>query len=149
GSNESIFQPEWSPGGLLYFVSDRSGWWNLYRRSPQGIEPVCEMPAEFGGPQWMFRMSVYAFASSRKIICAYNELGGWHLGAINTGSHQLKPIATDYTEIASVRTGPGFAVFTGGSPTAATSLVRIDLKTGKAQVLRKSSSVEIDPGYIS
>ena len=31
GSDESIFQPEWSPDGILYFVSDRTGWWNLYR----------------------------------------------------------------------------------------------------------------------
>ena len=32
GSNsESIYQPGWSPGGVLYFVSDRDGWWKLYR----------------------------------------------------------------------------------------------------------------------
>jgi hypothetical protein len=29
--DEAIVQPEWSPGGTLYFVSDRSGWWNLHR----------------------------------------------------------------------------------------------------------------------
>jgi hypothetical protein len=29
GQNESIFQPEWSPDGVLHFVSDRTGWWNL------------------------------------------------------------------------------------------------------------------------
>ena len=29
-ANESIFQPEWSPDGTLYFISDRTGWWNLY-----------------------------------------------------------------------------------------------------------------------
>src|SRR5262249_15758036 len=27
GSEESIFQPGWSPDGEVYFVSDRSGWW--------------------------------------------------------------------------------------------------------------------------
>ena len=31
GIAESICQPEWAPDGRLYFVSDRSGWWNLYR----------------------------------------------------------------------------------------------------------------------
>ena len=36
GADESIFQPEWSPDGALYFVSDRTGWWNLYRRSRPG-----------------------------------------------------------------------------------------------------------------
>ncbi|MGH7888450.1 MAG: TolB family protein, partial [Candidatus Binatia bacterium] len=31
GEDESICQPEWSPDGTLHFVSDRTGWWNLYR----------------------------------------------------------------------------------------------------------------------
>src|SRR5882672_3216295 len=31
GLTESIFQPEWSPSGQLYFIGDRTGWWNLYR----------------------------------------------------------------------------------------------------------------------
>ena len=30
-AKESIFQPEWGPDGVLHFVSDRTGWWNLYR----------------------------------------------------------------------------------------------------------------------
>jgi hypothetical protein len=41
GQEESIFQPEWSPDGVLYFVSDRSGWWNLYRWRP--LDPFLSM----------------------------------------------------------------------------------------------------------
>ena len=64
GPNESVFQPEWSPDGDLYFVSDRvSGWWNLYRERDGAIEPLVEMDAEFGRPQWQFGMSTYAFES--------------------------------------------------------------------------------------
>ncbi|HET6316954.1 MAG TPA: S9 family peptidase, partial [Chloroflexota bacterium] len=29
GLSESVFQPQWSPVGTLYFISDRTGWWNL------------------------------------------------------------------------------------------------------------------------
>src|ERR1700752_5114248 len=31
GKSESVWQPEGWAGGGLYFVADRSGWWNLYR----------------------------------------------------------------------------------------------------------------------
>ena len=31
GDAESIYQPGWSPDGALYYVSDRTGWWQLYR----------------------------------------------------------------------------------------------------------------------
>src|SRR6185295_12596448 len=64
GNQESIFHPQWSPGGELYFVSERNGWWNLYRLSEAGVpEPVVELEAEFGMPQWGFGMSTYAFES--------------------------------------------------------------------------------------
>ncbi|HUE59576.1 MAG TPA: hypothetical protein VMO88_08345, partial [Acidimicrobiales bacterium] len=45
GPGESITQPRWSPGGVLHYVSDRSGWWNLYGEDGT---PLCAMDAEFG-----------------------------------------------------------------------------------------------------
>jgi dipeptidyl aminopeptidase/acylaminoacyl peptidase len=53
GPEEAICQPEWSPDGRLYFVSDRSGWWNLYRQG-DGIEAICPLEAEFAGPHWSY-----------------------------------------------------------------------------------------------
>ena len=51
GPTESIFQPEWSPSDILHFISDRSGWWNLYRTLDGRDEPLCLMAGEFGQPQ--------------------------------------------------------------------------------------------------
>ena len=65
---ESVFQPQWSPDGALYFVSDRSGWWNLYRWRAGRIEPIVEMQAELGLPQWVFGMSTYAVVSPRRLV---------------------------------------------------------------------------------
>ena len=31
GVDESVIDPQWSPGGVLHYCSDRTGWWNLYR----------------------------------------------------------------------------------------------------------------------
>ncbi len=31
GPDELIIQPEWAPDGTLHLISDRTGWWNLYR----------------------------------------------------------------------------------------------------------------------
>ncbi|HVH65452.1 MAG TPA: hypothetical protein VM674_05395, partial [Candidatus Acidoferrum sp.] len=74
GPNESIFQPSWSKSDL-YFVSDRSNWWNLYRWRNGAIEPAVEMPAELGTPQWLFSMSTYAIESPRRIVCQIRSKG--------------------------------------------------------------------------
>lgn len=150
GLSESIFQPEWSPDGTLYFVSDRSGWWNLYRSSSEGsVEPVCEMEAEFGMPQWGFGMSTYAFESPETIVCAYIRNGISQLALIDTRTKMFEPIDCAYTDIRFVRASRGQAVMRAGSPTEASAIVRLDLQQRRFEVLRRSSSLEIEAGYLS
>lgn len=149
GREESIVQPEWSPDGDLYFVSDRTGWWNLYRWHEQAIEPMCPKSAEFGLPHWVFRMTTYGFESPTSLICTYVERGVQHLARLNTETKALTPIDTPYTSINGLQVAAGKAVYGAGSPTAPGAIVVHDLATGEIEVLRKSSEMEIDPGYLS
>lgn len=149
GKSESIFQPEWSPGGILHFVSDRTGWWNLYRISDGNIEALCAKTVEFGVPQWVFRMSSYGFETEQRIICAYIDRGNWHLARLDTGTRVLESIEVPYTEITSLRVGAGRAVFCGGSPNKPTLIISVDLASLKMRGLQQSSSVSVDEGYLS
>src|SRR5512141_1043805 len=67
GPTESVFQPQWSLDGVLHFVVESSGWWNLYRWDGAQLEALYPMQAEFGLPQWVFGMSTYGFASPTRI----------------------------------------------------------------------------------
>ncbi len=149
GPDESIFQPQWSPDGLLYFVSDRSGWWNIYRQRAGQVEAICPREAEFGQPHWLFNFSTYAFVSSQRIVCAYSENGHGCFANLDTTTGQLTPIETPYTTTAYLRATADRAVFIGGSPSRPSVLAQLDLKTGQIDVLRHSSKVSIDPAYIS
>jgi dipeptidyl aminopeptidase/acylaminoacyl peptidase len=149
GEDESIFQPEWSPGGVLYFVSDRTGWWNLYRWRDGQVEALVEMEAEFGLPQWVFGRSTYAFESEGRIICAYTQQGTWHLASLDTATGKLELIETSYSEIEYVRAVPGRVVFLAGSLTEPESVVQLDPATRRLEVLRRSSEIAIDAGYLS
>jgi dipeptidyl aminopeptidase/acylaminoacyl peptidase len=149
---ESIFQPQWSPDGVLHFVSDRSGWWNLYRWRGGKIEILCEMAAEFGMPQWVFGMSTYAFLSRDRIICAYNHNGEWQLATLDvsgSGRSLLTPIPTPYTDISSLRANGDRAVFIAGSPTEPTAIVQLALNSNRIQVLRSSTELQVDKAYLS
>ena len=85
-AQESIFQPEWSPSGELHFVSDRTGWWNLYRLRGETIEPLAPMEAEFGTPQWVFAMSTYAFLADGRIASIVSQDGLDRLVTIHPAS---------------------------------------------------------------
>lgn len=150
GVDESIFQPRWSPDGKLYFISDATGWWNIYRlNQDDSVECICEMAAEFGAPQWIFGLSTYAFESPDRIVCAFCERGLWRLGLLDTRNRTLERVETPYTEISFVCAAPGRAVFRAGSPTEPFSIIEMDLETRRTKVLQRANKIELDAGYLS
>jgi dipeptidyl aminopeptidase/acylaminoacyl peptidase len=155
---ESIFQPQWSPGGVLYFVSDSTGWWNLYRWQDHKVSPVLLMEAEFGKPHWVFGAATYGFQSDDTIICAYCRQGVWGLGRLAVSAGELTPLDLSYTEMGRgdlkvSPTGPlplsGKVVFEAGSPSEPMSLLLLDPDANHLEVLRRSTTVPVDPGYLS
>ncbi|MAF11749.1 peptidase [Candidatus Poribacteria bacterium] len=149
GDDESVFQPEWSPSGDLYFVSDRTGWWNLYRHRAGADEHLLNMDAEFGRPQWVFGMSTYAVVSDMDIVCSYTRDGRWTLLRLDVDSRERHEMRVPYTQIAGLRAGDGFVVFRGASPSQADSLVVLDLATAASQVVRASRDDAPAPGMVS
>lgn len=147
GPDESIFQPEWSPDGVLYFISDRSNWWNLYRYRDESTEAVCPMEAEFGLPQWVFGMSTYAFESPKQLICTYSQRGVSHLARLDTETLQLEKIETQYTYITALKAAAGKVLFTGGLPTQNMAVVLHDLADGSEEIFCSASKTTIDPAY--
>jgi dipeptidyl aminopeptidase/acylaminoacyl peptidase len=144
GPSESIFQPEWSPdGSTIYFVSDRSNWWNLYGLdlATRSTQPLAPMAAEFGLPQWNFGMSTYACVGGDRIVCAYYAAGLGRLAALDPASKTLAPIATPFTEFGSVRSDGERIAFRAGAPDHPVSIVALDSIAGPPRVLKRSTDV--------
>ncbi len=149
GLDESIFQPEWSPRGVLHFVSDRSGWWNIYRLSGgKTVDALCPMAAEFGLPQWVFAMTTYGFMADGRIAAAYTENGLWHLGVIDDTA-TLAPMDLPFTGISGLAIAGNQALFVGASTTRPSAVICLDLDTGDHQVIKRSTELDLDAGYLS
>jgi len=156
GPHESVFQPGWSPGGTLYFVSDRTGWWSLYRcdvgREPFDVQPVLwQQPdeAEFGRPQWMFGWTTWACMDERRMVTAYARRARWSLALVDTATGTLTNIATDLEPLEWVTANATHALYVGASPSHAPAVARSDVVTGATEILRSSSSLTLDRRDIS
>lgn len=146
---ESIFQPQWSPEGILYFVTDRDdGWWNLHRYSQGKIENVCPIKAEVAEPLWIFQRSTYAFLDGQ-IIFAYNSEGCWRLGILDPDTKTWKCLEREGIAIQQVRAGDGFIQFIEGYPSREESIVQIDNTPGFPSKTLMTKKPLIDEGYIS
>jgi dipeptidyl aminopeptidase/acylaminoacyl peptidase len=151
GLEESIYQPEWSPDGVLYFSSDRTGWWNLYRWNKNQVEPLYPMEAEFGLPQWGFGSHTFVFESPNRIICAYTHNGLWHLASLDPTRKTLEPIETHINQILwgnlAAKNGKVFLI--GGSATEPSSVIQIDLSSHETKILHRSREITVDKEYFS
>jgi dipeptidyl aminopeptidase/acylaminoacyl peptidase len=145
----SVFQPEWSPDGILYFVAEQTGWWNLYRWRNETIETLYKKDVEFGRAKLTFGVSFYAFSSASEILCTYCEQGQWKLALLNISNLDFKIFETPYTEFEFIRATNSFAVFCVASPTIPWSIVRFNLEHEKFEVIQSSSSLNIEKQYFS
>lgn len=151
GESESIFQPAWSPDGALHFVSDRSGWWNLYRCQSGGDVALAPAAAEFGRPQWAFASATYAFLADGRIVCVWIAEGRDHLGVLEPGRSEPREVATPLSAFgrpAPLGSGSRVAL-TAASPIAAGAVVVIDLETGEVEEIRCGQDRPLERAFIS
>ena len=153
GDGVSVCQPEWSPDGALHYVSDETGWWNLYRRRSlsEPAQPLYPDDAEYGRPQWVFGSRAYGFAGNGRIVCAVNRRGAWSLNLLDPDAGVLTPLNVPAGEM-----GRGDLAVSGitaaviaGDAARPLSLMRVNLNNGYWDTLRASSTAEPDPGFIS
>lgn len=149
GPDESIFQPRFGPDGRLYYVSDRSGWWNLYVLA--GEEPValCPMAAEFGADQWAFGLSRYDFVDAHRLLCVSARAGIAQLALLEIDTGEWSPLDVGLTAIEGIRVEHGSACLLGASATRALGVYRYSIEDRSLARLRGSLADEPDPGEIS
>jgi dipeptidyl aminopeptidase/acylaminoacyl peptidase len=146
---ESVSEPRWHADGSLWFVSDRTGWWNLYRRAPSGdVEPRVVLDAEIGVPQWVFGQSRYVFGPDDSVVFAYQRDGVDHL-ARAAADGTVEDLDAPYTSIGSLAAAGDDVVFVGASATTEPAVVRLDPGRGESVVLRPPRDLGLDPSWFS
>ena len=152
GPHESVFQPRWHDDGSLWFVSDRTGWWNLYRRTPSGaVEPMVLMDAEIGVAQWVFGESRYDFLDDGRVVFAYSRNGFDHL-AVRMPDGAVADLDLPYTFVDAVVAAGSNVVLIAASTTSEPAVVRVDVDgavAGPPDVLRPPRDLGLDPAYLS
>jgi dipeptidyl aminopeptidase/acylaminoacyl peptidase len=149
GPNESVIQPRWGPDGELHFVSDRSGWWNLYHWHRGHVEAVASVPAEMAVAPWELGYSTYVFLDEERIATLLQNGGRTRLGMLNRTSGELTMIELPYTSIKPYLSGDGHRLaLIGSSPRQTPTVALVDPMGGAVQELAGGEK-HIDARYIS
>ncbi len=148
-SSESLFQPRFSQSGALYFVSDRTGWWNLMRLGGEGSVAVTTERSEIGRPQWVFGQSSWSFLDARTVLASTTIEGSDSLVRIDLENGSSRPLSTGFNAIDGVQTGEGWATCIAGSAHEASALFAWRADTDAPERIRESAPISIPSDVIS
>jgi len=148
GEGASVVQPVWSPKGTLYYLSDKDGWWNLYRWTGEE-ERVVRKKAELGKPQWQFGISTYDFATPERVVFSYTTGGRWFISEKNLENGKTEDYDLPFTQIASLKAQGDELWFIGGGQKNPMGVRQYNRSSGAIDTVRKSTSLEVEDGFIS
>ena len=162
GPQESVQQPVWSQGGALHLVSDRTGWWNLYRvdagRTTTGgpfgqVTALHQMDADFGFPQWVFGLATYGFLEDGRIACGYVREGSLHHAVLDPDSGELLDLDLPLTGaphgVPTVAVEGTRILTDAGGPETPQAITSLDFGARSVDVLRSSAELPFDASYVS
>jgi len=150
GDDESIFQPGFSPDGVLTFVSDRSGWWNLVRIVAGGrLESPCPREEEFGKPQWVFGMSTWAYRDAQSMLCSVGSRGVDRVCQLDLASGELLDLELPYSSAVGLAVEGDAACLVAGGPDRPTAVCHLDIATGAVVELRRSFDLALPEAGLS
>lgn len=137
GEDEAVTQPVWSPDGVLHYVTDRTGWWNLERHDHGHRVPVITLDAELAPAPWEFGYSSYRFLDDGRIAAVVQDGCQTWLGISRPDSGEtLDPVPLPYTWIKPyLATGSGRIAIIGATPTRQPCVAVIDPDTAATREL--------------
>ncbi len=159
GITESIGQPRWLDEQTLAFISDRSGWGNLYQWQPAQPDHSSlllsqALEIEFGTPHWVFGQATYAIADSERLLCSVGHQGLRQLGLLDRKQQTWQLIDLPFTESHSLQANAQTAYFVASAPTLPSAIVALDLTaidpdSTSYQIIQSSTQIAIPPDYLA
>jgi dipeptidyl aminopeptidase/acylaminoacyl peptidase len=151
GPAESVLQPEWDTEGRLHFVSDRNGWWNLYRAEGEATRQLTGEEADLAYPQWLLGGSTYAFLSDGSVAFVRCDRGEENLFLLEAGEERLRDLGLPFTAFGfpSLSSRGTRIAFAAATPERETAIILFDVANGEVEVARTASEESVDPAYAS
>ena len=149
GEGDSALDPKWSLDGSLYFISDRSGWWNLYRWRRGRTEPVAPMGADCADPPWELGQFNYGLLPDNRALIRAQQPDGDSLYLVDLEQGSFRPVRSPLATIDCIDSRDGIAFFTGLAADETAVLMEFNAADESCRVIHHPQPHGLDKRFIS
>ena len=149
GIDESVLDLQWSEKGTLYFIADRSGWWNPYAYDGDETRQLIGRDREFAGPLWGLGQTNFGFLTQDTILFSHGEENKAGLTLLNLSTGEAEAIPNDCATIGSMVSASGKAVFEAGFFDDTPALLSFDLETRSISLIARASALPVNPNTLT
>jgi dipeptidyl aminopeptidase/acylaminoacyl peptidase len=145
----SCLSPEWGPYNELYFICDKSGWWNLWQVDLRGqLTHLIEEASEWGFPLWQLGMRALSVLSDGQVLSVHGAVDARKIVRVNPSTRAMQDLdseLTDFKPSLSVSSSKAYAV--GASGKVVSQLLEIDLLSWQVSNVVTSVAAPVDARY--
>ena len=150
GATESVQEPQWDGDGTLYFISDRSGFWNLYAQRADGAHAVWPKAAEFAAPLWQFGQSNYVLLGDGRAVASFRDRGVSRLAVLDLKAGTGRELDLPYVDFSHVtKIDSQHIAAVAGASKSPLSIVSIDIASANVTTLRTAGKSPLQADGIS
>ncbi len=149
GNEESIVQPIWLSNGRFAYVSDESGFWNIFVHETGGSYAVTNEAAEYGFPLWNFGMRSLVALNESVLLAAKNTESGQELVFVDCDTQLETPCVDTFCSFAAMTKHLEDVIFIGGQSDDLSSLVRLSVHNQAIETIRSQGELPVPKSYVS
>ena len=150
GADVSVIDPQWGADGTLTWLSDETGWWNLYDDRDGSARAIKPAAHEFGAPLWTLGRSNYAAVAGGRILATVDEGGGEKLWLVDRAGGGVNKLDLPFVVFAGLQAVDATHVAMLASGAAETSaVIVVDIETGGFEVVHRPSPSALAAPYVS
>lgn len=147
GGGEAVLQPEFTADGRLLWLSDRTGFWNLWGEGSD--RPLYATDHDMGGPLWQVGTSWWTPIDAGQALVTIIDRGFETLAVLDLERAALQALDLPYAAFGELTVVGRTVYCRAAAVDRPAAVIAVDLDRGSHLVLRVAGALELDPAWIA
>lgn len=147
--DEAVNSPLWSPDGSLYYISDASGFWNIWELNAKGSKrQVVSESAEWAHPMWLVGTHLLRILDNGDLVGIHGSPVREQIAIVDPASGNWRNLECDLTNFNHFSAFGDQVFAIGGGPKVLSAVVELSLSDNKTVKTISEVQAPIDSAFL-